>query len=349
MSGIISCKRRSDRSFLRLRMPLEEEIDPAHYILAHISNAHSKLDVSRFTTLGNDGLAAVLGRLSVSPGGSRGLVNKWEMMSFRICELGDMGLAALLALSLAGNRGLLSKSVVTLFDSLSSSTLATLNLSDCDLGPEVVEAIGKYLCSTRSRTLRRLVLSRNRFGLEEIRGIVDADAGEDEKVKQELARLHTLYRRNKDLADRVKQAAARCLPYARILLNATPDTSLHPSTPSDTTSPCFRLLDLPFELVVHITRHTSGDPTALSDAQFLRLQQEAEGREGLARAIKQGATVLKETMAFHELNRGLRPRPRLTEEDWRLPMRAEDLAHIHDRLKADWLKAVDCEKWECNV
>lgn len=392
--------------------------------------------MSRFPTLGDDGLTAVLDALSSPSGGSRRLINKWETMSFRSCELGDKGIAALLAyaeqsklpslsmegnkfeasfslcsiclyttadtlqlradphlfphiisscnltsLSLAGNRGLLSKSVVTLFDSLSSSTLVTLNLSDCDLGPDVVEAIGKYLCSTRSRTLRRLVLSRNRFGLEDIRGIVDAvergcftllsglgalqedclflyptaftgkDAGEDEKVKQELERLHTLYRRNKDLADRVKQAAAQCLPYARILLSATPDSSVHPipTTPFDINPHSFRLLDLPSELVVHITRHTSGDPTALSDAQFLRLQQEAEGKDGLARAIKQGATVLKETMTFHELNRGLRRRPMLMEEDWRLPMGAEDTARIRDRLKEDWLKAVDCEKWECNV
>ncbi len=48
-------------------------------------------------------------------------------------------------------------------------------------------------------------------------------------------------------------------------------------------TPTFRFLDLPEEMIHHIVRHCSGDPAALSEAQFSRMRTEAMDREGMKR------------------------------------------------------------------
>lgn len=286
----------------------------------------------------------------------------------------SINVSHLRSLTLNDNTLLLSASVINLFDTLSAPHLSNLSLRGCQIGTEAITAIGDYLCGKRSRPLKSLDLSRNKFKLDDVRRIVErveqgcftllgdgesnssAEGGislyptafhgedpmEDERIKKEVKRMTALYERNEALADRVKRAASRCLPYARIILNAIPI----PTSPTLKTvgsssvnhhQPFFRLLDLPPELVVHVTRHTSGDPTALSDAQFLRLRKEAEGSEGLARAIEAAAKRKKD-----ERGRFMRESFNYGLDEMRQTRRIQ-------QAKAEWLKSGSWDRWERDV
>lgn len=105
-------------------------------------------------------------------------------------------------------------------------------------------------------------------------------------------RLPPILERNRILTRRVQRAATRCLPHARVLLNAKAPSSAMlaeqaiKSVGTSTYTPYFRLLDLPPEVLYAIIRHTSGDAQALSGSQFARLRKDAEGKEGLGRVIR---------------------------------------------------------------
>lgn len=144
-------------------------------------------------------------------------------------------------------------------------------------------------------------------------------------------RLPPILMRNHILTRRVRSAAARCLPYARLLLNARPPEATVvaiqaiENISNGTTSPYFRLLDLPQEILHLVVRHTSGDPSALSDAQFARLRKDAQGKEGLHRV----------------------------ERIWRAKQRPwSDKAGIKEasrQVRDDWLKWGKWDKWECDA
>ncbi|KAI9636616.1 uncharacterized protein MKK02DRAFT_37216 [Dioszegia hungarica] len=274
------------------------------------------------------------------------------------------------SLSLTDNRRLLDKSIIRLFDSLSTPHLNELHLSICNLGPEISPSIISYLTSPRSRYLELLGLNGNRLGLEAVRNLINtlergnftilnlglfasssaSDAAhheeedgveavqprekrrEERQLGQETARIPRLLERNRLLTQRVEAAALRCLPCARILLNAKSPSDIDTaqraieSISLKTHTPYFRLLDLPPEVIYLIVRHTSGDAAALSDAQFTRLRKDAEGNEGLARAIR---------------------RRRSKAEAWKVDRTGLGMAEM--QLRDDWLYWGKWDRWECDV
>ncbi|KAI9633351.1 uncharacterized protein MKK02DRAFT_39332 [Dioszegia hungarica] len=139
--------------------------------------------------------------------------------------------------------------------------------------------------------------------------------------------------------NRVKRAASRCLPNARIILNATPTPpSLEAVKPLARSLPHFGILDLPAELVLLITRYTSGDPTALSDAQFSRLRKEAQGSEGLRILVKMDARLVKKYAEDGVMGYGAE-RCGEAGKRWRERQRTQ-------MVMTDWLESGDWDKWE---
>jgi hypothetical protein len=303
----------------------------------------------------------------------------WQLRENLDSILYCLNASQLESLSLTDNKRLLDKSIIRLFDSLSTPHLNELHLSICNLGPEISPSIISYLTSPRSRYLELLGLNGNRLGLEAVRNLIDtlergnftilnlglfasslaSDAAhheeeegveavqpsaeememraeekrrEERQLGQETARIPRLLERNRLLTQRVEAAALRCLPCARILLNAKSPSDIDTaqraieSISLKTHTPYFRLLDLPPEVIYLIVRHTSGDATALSDAQFTRLRKDAEGKEGLARAIR---------------------RRRSKAEAWKVDRAGLGMAEM--QLRDDWLYWGKWDRWECDV
>lgn len=128
------------------------------------------------------------------------------------------------------------------------------------------------------------------------KGLPSGDAGE---MMNEWQRLDRCLKRNVGLTRRAQKAALRCLPAARIILNdrflagvrssarqRSNKTNPPSSAAAHATTPHFRLLDLPPDLIDLIVRHTSGDATALSHAQYARIRIDASGKDGLRRVMK---------------------------------------------------------------
>ena len=157
----------------------------------------------------------------------------------------------------------------------------------------------------------------------------------------EIERLSVLLQRNRSYTRRVQQAAARCIAPARILLNAkpAPDPSAldiaqqviadvsqvthdfhQPATPPSLLVKPFPYLELPPEIQYQIIRHTSGDPLALSDAQYARLRAEAGDREKLRKL----GDVMRAALA----------RERIKEKD------------AVGRVRDEWLRRGRWDKWE---
>lgn len=246
-----------------------------------------------------------------------------------------------------------------LFNNLHSPYLFCLSLAYCDLGIEAVPSIQAYLGSTRSRDLEILNLSWNRFGLLATRGLVDtidqfnftirdlpiSNASSKEELTRsmdpeahkaalaelvrEYQRLPAIYSRNKERAIRIQKAALRCLPIARVLLNAIPISPWDCSQPTHQSSdptPPFKLLDLPEDILYHIVRQSSLDPTAFSNAQFARFRKDTEGLKGLTRVVQASKNT-----------KGLKSSEKLVRE------RAEQ------RLLGDWLVFGGWNRWESDV
>jgi hypothetical protein len=275
-------------------------------------------------------------------------------------------------LALTENTRLVPASLARLIDSLSTPHLNELHLSICNIGPDLAEPIIRYLISGRSRNLELLGLNGNNMGHKAVQDIVDAVEGgnftirnlglyanrllrataptdegempftatpptdteqrESTQLSYETERIPPLLERNRDLTTRVQLAAVRCLPRARILLNATRLSAVETarsameSVSLNTHTPYFRLLDLPPEVLYLIVRHTSGDASALSDAQFTRIRKDAEGGEGLRRAVRMSKN---KTRGWD------------SDADTRKELNAE--------LKNDWLKSGRWNKWESDV
>lgn len=275
-------------------------------------------------------------------------------------------------LSLTDNKRLVASSLSRLFDTLSTPYLHELHLSICGLGAEIAAPIAQYLQSPRSRNLRLLGLNANHFGADAISHIVDAvergnftishlgllansvnnipsDAVQDGSMTEtvpppraeerqstsidfETSRIPPLLKRNETLAQRVQLAALRCLPRARILLNAQFPSPLETaraameSVSLRSHTPHFRLLDLPREIIYLIVRHTSQDATALSDAQYTRLRKDAEGGEGLRRAVRMTQSKTRGWVSD-----------------------ADTMREIRRELREDWIRSGKWDKWENNV
>lgn len=140
----------------------------------------------------------------------------------------------------------------------------------------------------------------------------------EEKLAEERAlsyevheRLPVLLERNRVLTRRVRRAAVRCLAPARILLNAQPivvddlttDRQVIEEVSSNRTHlrpQPFRLLSLSEEVLHLVIRHTSGDATALSDSQWVRLRTEAGDRESLRRAARSLENKLRRAYTIEE-------------------------------------------------
>lgn len=113
-------------------------------------------------------------------------------------------------------------------------------------------------------------------------------------------RLPLLQQRNGQLTQRVRRAALRALAPTRMILHARPPSDaevaqrvLAHSSPDVAGLAQFRLMDLPIEIRQHIARHCSGDPYAMTDAQWVHVRSHAEKRETLKRMAKRmrGATA----------------------------------------------------------
>ncbi|GFZ48506.1 hypothetical protein JCM24511_06254 [Saitozyma sp. JCM 24511] len=140
----------------------------------------------------------------------------------------------------------------------------------------------------------------------------------EEKLAEERAlsyevheRLPVLLERNRVLTRRVRRAAVRCLAPARILLNAQPividDLTTARQVIEEVSSnrthlrpQPFPLLSLPEEVLHLVIRHTSGDATALSDSQWVRLRTEAGNRESLRRAARSLESKLRRAYTIEE-------------------------------------------------
>jgi hypothetical protein len=271
-------------------------------------------------------------------------------------------------LSLTENKRLLPASLTRLLDLLNAPHLHELHLSICNIGPELAEPVIRLLRSERSRSLELLGLNGNNLGHEAVRDIIDAveegcftirnlglyanhprlpaQGEEDEeeasiartivtatleskRLGEETERIPPLLERNRLLTQRVQRAALRCLPCARILLNAQPLSDLEnarmaiESISINQHTPYFRLLDLPPEVLYLIVRHTSSDAIALSDAQYTRLRKDAEGGEGLRKAVRMAQSKTKGWVSDESTQRALSM-----------------------ELRDEWLRSGRWDKWE---
>lgn len=270
-------------------------------------------------------------------------------------------------LSLTENKRLLPASLSRLLDLLNAPHLHELHLSICNIGPELAGPVIRLLRSDRSRSLELLGLNGNNLGHEAVRDIIDAveegcftvrnlglyanhsrrstQGEEDEeapiaraivsatlegkRLGDETERIPALLERNRLLTQRVQQAALRCLPCARILLNAQPLSDLETARMAVESislkqhTPYFRLLDLPPEVLYLIVRHTSSDASALSDAQYTRLRKDAEGGEGLRKAVRMAQSKTKGWVSDESTQRALSM-----------------------ELRDDWLRSGRWDKWE---
>ncbi|KAL7418300.1 hypothetical protein Q5752_006756 [Cryptotrichosporon argae] len=123
-------------------------------------------------------------------------------------------------------------------------------------------------------------------------------AAEQRAIADEVGyRLPPLLERNAGLTARVRRAALRALPAARILLAARAPGNAEQAVrairaveaaaaASHPPAAHFRLLDLPREIQWLVARHAAADPYALSEAQWARLRGHAEDRDTLARAVR---------------------------------------------------------------
>ncbi|EIW71098.1 hypothetical protein TREMEDRAFT_28352 [Tremella mesenterica DSM 1558] len=144
-------------------------------------------------------------------------------------------------------------------------------------------------------------------------------------------RLPSLLLRNRNLTKRTQKAALKCLPIARILLNASPKSvdRIAEEVMKDISNERkmenmegFNLLGLPEEILYLIIKHCSEDSEALSENQFIGLIHEAKD-EG---SLKRRWNVLRE---------------RKMKVKW-----VEDVDEVVIGLKEEWLKRGKWDKWE---
>ncbi|WVQ71538.1 hypothetical protein IAR50_001077 [Cryptococcus sp. DSM 104548] len=262
-------------------------------------------------------------------------------------------------LSLTNNPDISSEGLTKLLGLLDSPHLRELHLAACRLPPSMAPILADWIRSPRSRNITHLLLHGNQLGAGGVTQIVDAieegnfsliEAGllanasppsdapdQASKAKDESSvlehqvhvRLPEILKRNRILTKRVRRAAARMIAPARIILNARPlsdaETARNVISSFSSSTPeaynAFRLLDLPEDVIQDIVRHTSGDPGALSEAQYTRLRLEAGDRKALKAAVEASKGVLRVKSLYEERDK---------------------LGQVRD----EWLKRGQWDKWE---
>ncbi|TYJ57189.1 hypothetical protein B9479_002104 [Cryptococcus floricola] len=264
-------------------------------------------------------------------------------------------------LSLTNNINISTEGLTKLLRLLDSPHLRELHLAACRLPPSMAPILADFIRSPRSRNITHLLLHGNQLGGAGVTQIIDAieesnfsliEAGllanasppsdaPDQAVKskdeasvlehQVHVRLPEILKRNRLLTKRVRSAASRMIAPARIILNARPlsdaETARNVVSAFSASNPeaynAFRLLDLPEDVIQDVVRHTSGDPGALSQAQYTRLRLEASDKKALKTATDARNRMLRGKSVYDEKG-----------------------ALEQEQVRAEWLKKGKWDKWE---